>query len=67
MVANEYTHHLMEGIHMSWGAIGALFGVALSVGAALVAHTFPEAAALKQFGGVVLGGLIAMQACRRRH
>jgi hypothetical protein len=52
---------------MSWGAIGAMFGIALSVGPALVAHTFPEATALQQLGGVVLGGLIAMQACRRRH
>jgi hypothetical protein len=45
---------------MSWGAIGAIFGIALSVGPALVAHTFPEAAPLQQLGGVLLGGLIAL-------
>jgi hypothetical protein len=52
---------------MSWGAISAMFGLGLSVGPALVAYRFPEAAALQQLGAAVLGGLIAMQACRPRH
>jgi len=57
-------HCSMEGMVMSRGATGATFGLVLSVGPVLVAYTFPAAAALHQFGAVVLGALIAMQACR---
>jgi hypothetical protein len=52
---------------MSWAVMSAMFGLGLSVGPALVAYRFPEAAAVQQLGVVVLGGLIAMQACRPRH
>jgi hypothetical protein len=47
--------------------ISAVFGLVLTIGPALVAHTFPHAAALQRLGAVVLGGLIAIQACRPRH
>jgi hypothetical protein len=49
---------------MSRGVIGAIFGIAVSVGPVLVAYMFPATAALHQLGAVVLGALIARQACR---
>jgi hypothetical protein len=56
-----------RGMPMSWAAMSVMFGLGVSVGPALVAYRFPQAAALQQLGAVVLGGLIAMQACRPRH
>jgi hypothetical protein len=53
-------------MRLSWGAISATLGLALSIGPAVVVHEFPWAAALESLGAVVLGGLIALRACRRR-
>jgi hypothetical protein len=46
--------------------ISAAFGLVLTIGPAVVAHIFPHAAALQRLDAVVLGGLIAIQACRPR-
>ncbi len=46
--------------------IGAVLGLALSVGPALAAHVFPPAASLRMLGAYLLGGLIGIGACRRR-
>jgi hypothetical protein len=51
---------------MSWGAIGAIFGIALSVGRPWSPTHSRKQRPIQQLGGVVLGGLIALQACRRR-
>jgi hypothetical protein len=49
-----------------WSVIAAMLGLALSAGPAVVVHNFPQASGLEQLGVVVLGGLIALRACRRR-
>jgi MYXO-CTERM domain-containing protein len=53
-------------MRLSLGVLAAALGLALSIGPAVVGHAFPGASALGPLGAVVLGGLIAMRACRRR-
>jgi hypothetical protein len=53
-------------MRLSWGTLSAMVGLALSIGPAVVAREFPQASMLGSLGAVVLGGLIALRACRRR-
>ncbi len=53
-------------MRLSWNVVAATLGLALSVGPAVVVHKFPQASALGSAGAIVLGGLIALRACRRR-
>jgi hypothetical protein len=46
--------------------LGAVLGLALSVGPVLVAHVFPRAASLRMLGACLLGGIIGFGACRWR-
>jgi MYXO-CTERM domain-containing protein len=53
-------------MRLSWNIIAATLGLALGVGPDVVAYQFPQSPPLGPIGAVVLGGLIAMRACRRR-
>jgi hypothetical protein len=52
-------------IHLK-SMVGAILGLLLTVGAALVGRMFPAAHQLQNLGPTILGGLAAVQACRPR-
>jgi hypothetical protein len=51
---------------VAWSLAAATLGLALSIGMELAAHNYVHLSLLRQAGAVVLGGLIALRACRRR-
>jgi hypothetical protein len=53
-------------MRLLWSIGVAALGLALSIEPMLAARAFPEVAALQQFPIVVLGGLIAIVACRQQ-
>jgi hypothetical protein len=71
--ANEYRHHgdiLHDALAVARrvaraAAKPAVVGIALTIGPALIGWMIQSSVPLDQLGVVVLGGLIALGACRR--
>jgi hypothetical protein len=53
-------------MRLSWNIVAAMLGLTVSIGPTLVESEFPQVLVVGQLGAVVLGGLIALRACRRR-
>jgi hypothetical protein len=49
-----------------WSRVGAVFGLILGIGPALLVHVFPQAALLNQLNVALVGAIIGARAGARR-